>query len=295
MTRAHRLSGIVAYFLIFLMTFGRPALAPAWWEKGHRIITANAVEALPDDMPEFFKAHAAALIRLSVQPDMWKGFGTELRRAESPDHYCDIEKLTDDPLQLVFHPNRYAALKAIYGKHEDPAGVGLLHYRLVEEFQKLRGVFAQYRRDPDDPSIQQEILVYAGLLAHYAGDGSQPLHMTIHFDGRVDHEGKVIKGKGIHARFEGPFVDKFIEQADCRRYVRTPVVYPDLYDAIRRAFAASFNEVDTVYRLDETGKLETPDQASRTFVCQRLAHGSSFLAGLWYTAWKTSAQVTPSR
>ena len=253
------------------------------------------MEALPDDMPEFFKAHAAALIRLSVQPDRWKGFGTELRRAESPDHYFDIEKLTDDPTKLGFHSDRYAALKAIYAMHENPASVGLLHYRLVEEFQKLRGVFAQYRRDPDDPSIQQEILVYAGLLGHYAGDGSQPLHMTIHFDGRVDQQGKVIKGKGIHERFEGPFVDTYIEQADCRRYVRTPVVYPDLYDAIRRAFAESFKEVDTVYRLDETGKLETPDEAARMFVHQRLAHGSSFLAGLWYTAWKTSAQVTPSR
>lgn len=268
-----------------------PTQAQAWWEKGHHMIAANAVEVLPADMPGFFKAGAAALVRLSSQPDRWKEFGTELRRAENPEHYLDHEKLTDNPVKLGFYPDRYAALNAIYKMGETPAGVGMLPYRLLEDFQKLRGAFAQYRRNPEDPNIQQEILVYAGLLAHYAGDTSQPLHMTVHFDGRVDAQGRVIKAKGIHARFEGAFVDKFVAPADCRPYVRTPVVYQDLYGAIREAFATSFAEIDRVYQLDETGLLETPDAATRTFVQQRLAHGSSFLASLWYTAWKASETV----
>lgn len=272
-----------------------PRSGEAWWEKGHQMIAVNAVAVLPNDMPAFFREAKDTLARLSVQPDTWKSYGQELRRAETPDHYLDIEKLTDNPLKLGFYPDRYQALEAIYKKGDAPAGVGLLSYRLLEDFQKLRGALAQYRKNPKDPSIQQEIIVYAGLLSHYAGDTSQPLHLTIHFDGRVDAQGTVIKGKGIHERFEGPFVDKFIEAADFRPFVAPPVVYTDLYQAIRLAFSESFKELDTVYRLDEAGKLETPDEEAKALVRKRLAHGSSFLASLWYTAWVTSADVKVTR
>lgn len=272
-----------------------PRSGQAWWDKGHQMIATNAVAVLPNEMPAFFKDAKDALARLSAQPDNWKLFGQELRRAESPEHYIDTEKLTDNPAKLGFYPDRYQALEAMYKKGDAPVGVGLLPYRLLEDVQKLRGAFAQYRKNPTDLSIQQEIVVYAGLLSHYAGDTSQPLHMTIHFDGRVDAQGTVIKGKGIHERFEGPFVDKYIEAPDFRPLVVPPVVYTDLYQALRTAFSESFKEIDTVYRLDEAGKLETPDEEAKTFVRKRLAHGSSFLASLWYTAWVSSADVKVTR
>jgi hypothetical protein len=275
--------------------FGLPATVGAWWEKGHQIITINAVEVLPADMPAFFRQNAGALAQLSVQPDTWKMYGAELRRAETPEHYFDTEKLTDDPLKLGFHTDRFEALASIFKMGETPAGVGTLPYRLVEDYQRLRGAFARHRKDPKDTAIQQEILVYAGLLSHYAGDTSQPLHLTIHFNGRVDRQGNVIKARGIHERFEGPFVDKFIEQADCLPHVKKPVVFQDIYQAIRMAFSESFRELDAVYKLDEEGRLETPDEATRVFVRKRLAHGSSFLATLWYTAWIASTEVTLSR
>jgi hypothetical protein len=234
-------------------------------------------------------------MRLSVQPDTWKLYGVELRRAETPEHYLDIEKLTDDPLKLGFYADRYKALEAIWKTGETPDGVGMLPYRLVEDFEKLAGAFAQYRKDPKNRAVQEEILVYAGLLAHYAGDAAQPLHLTIHFNGRVDRTGNVVKGKGIHERFEGPFVDNHVETADFRGQVRAPVVFEDVYQAIRAAFAESFREIDAVYRLDEAGKFETPDEESRAFVRKRLAHGSSFLASLWYSAWQASANRKVSR
>ncbi|MBI4553237.1 MAG: hypothetical protein HY710_13325 [Candidatus Latescibacteria bacterium] len=287
----------ILLFCFFLLTtpLTLPVPALAWWEKGHRIVTANAVAALPDDMPRFFKDGAATLIRLSSQPDEWRRFGTELGRTEGPDHYLDTEKLAANPTKLAFQSDRYAALKTYFEMKETPAGIGLLPYRLTEDYQRLRGTFAQYRKDPTNPSIQQEILVYAGLLSHYAGDTAQPLHTTIHFNGRVDQRGTVITGKGIHERFEGVFVDKFIQQADCRKYVGAPVVYPNLSDAIREALAQSFAGIDEVYRLDETGKLKAPDSATKTFVQQRLAHGSHFLTSLWYTAWKESEMSKGAR
>lgn len=276
------------WLCLFMSTMLPPSPALAWWEKGHRIIAANAVAVLPDDVPRFFRDGTAALARLSTQPDAWRDFGTEVLRAGGPEHYLDTEKLTDNPMKLQFEPDRYAALKTYFNMKDTPAGIGLLPYRLLEDYQRLRGTFAQYRKDPTNLSIQQEILVYAGLLGHYAGDTAQPLHTTIHFDGRVDKQGTVTKAKGIHARFEGTFVEKFIKQADCRQYIAAPVVYTNLHEAIRQALAQSFDGIDEVYRLDETGRLAAPDEAARQFVQQRLAHGSHFLASLWYTAWKES-------
>lgn len=287
-------SVLVLSLLIAIAPTAFPSPAFAWWEKGHRIIAANAVAVLPDDMPRFFRDAAPTLIWLSVQPDEWKDFGTELRRAEAPEHYLDTEKLSDNPMNLKFEPDRYAALKRYFEMKETPAGVGLLPYQLIEDYQRLRGTFAQYRKDSTNTSIQQAILVSAGLLGHYAGDTAQPLHTTIHFDGRVDQHGTITKGKGIHARFEGTFVNQFIEQAECRQYVGMPVVYANLYGAIREALAQSFAGIDEVYRLDETGKLAAPDNATKAFVQQRIAHGSQFLASLWYTAWKESETVKHS-
>ncbi len=285
-----RISRTACIISIYVILMPAPSVL-AWWEKGHRIIAANAVAVLPDDMPDFFKKGEATLVRLSVQPDMWKEFGNELRRAESPDHYLDTEYLAPIPAGVKFHRDRYLAMRNMYKQGLDPARVGMLPYRIMEDFQKLRGVFAQYRKNPEDLSIQQEVLFYAGILSHYAGDTAQPLHMTIHFNGRVNNEGRVIKGDGIHARFEGEFVRDFVESADCKPHVRAPVLYLEMQDAIRQAFTTSFTEVDRVYQLDESGQLKKPNKETLTFGRQCLAHGSSFVASLWYTAWVTSEKV----
>ncbi|SVE36270.1 uncharacterized protein METZ01_LOCUS489124, partial [marine metagenome] len=105
-----RISGTVCIISILVILM-QASSAQAWWEKGHRIIAANAVAVLPDDMPGFFKKGAATLVRLSVQPDMWKEFGNELRRAESPDHYMDTEYLAPRPAALEFYKDRYVAMR----------------------------------------------------------------------------------------------------------------------------------------------------------------------------------------
>ncbi len=50
--------------------------------------------------------------------------------------------------------------------------------------------------------MQAKALVYAVFLAHYAADASQPLHLTIHFDGRIEADGTVV-GRGIHEKVDG--------------------------------------------------------------------------------------------
>ena len=132
-------------------------------------------------------------------------------------------------------------------------------------------------------------MFYAGILSHYAGDTAQPLHLTIHYNGRVNADGDVIEAKGVHARFEGEFVRDFISGDDCQEYVQNPVAFKDLRETVRQAFQVSFSNVDRVYELEAAGRFKEPDTRTLEFGRRRLAQGSTFLASLYYTAWIESA------
>ena len=68
----------------------------------------------------------------------------------------------------------------------------------------------------DTKPVEAAILFYAGWLGHYVGDGSQPLHVTINYNGWVGTENPngYTTDHTIHWRFEGPFVDAAISASD---------------------------------------------------------------------------------
>ena len=262
----------------------------AWWEKGHRIATECAVEVLPEEVPAFLREQKEILKYLSGEADRWKRYGPTLRAAERPNHYMDLEMLNEEVSEIAFPSDRYKALRGYFEKGEKIPG--LLFYQIMEYYERLRGSFHEYRARPEDPGVRHAIVSYAGILAHYAEDLSQPLHLTIHYDGRVNARGKVVGNKGIHKRFEGPMVEQYVEVEDCRKFMRTPLVFKNVAEAVKKAMLTSHGFVDEVYRQDDAGKFEKPDRASKTLVRARLAFGAQFLADLWYTAWAHSAEET---
>ena len=71
-------------WLAVLLLLGA-ASAAAWLTPGHRRVAIDAVAALPAEFPAFFRAGAATVGHLSVDPDLHKNPGTpELRSARSP-------------------------------------------------------------------------------------------------------------------------------------------------------------------------------------------------------------------
>lgn len=274
--------------LVLVLISGVRSNAAAWWEKGHRIATACAVEALPEETPAFFREQGEILQYLSGEADRWKRYGPTLRAAERPNHYVDLEMLNEDVSKIVFPSDRYKALRGYFEKGEKIPG--LLYYQIVEYYERLQGSFRAYRAHPEALGIRHAVISYAGILAHYAEDLSQPLHLTIHYDGRVNKRGNVVSNKGIHKRFEGPMVERHVEVGDCRKFMRAPVVLEDVAEAVKKALLTSHGYVDEVYRRDDAGKFETPDQASKELVRARLAFGAQFLSDLWYTAWMRSAE-----
>ena len=94
----------------------RTANARIWGEAGHLMIGDAAAEALPAEMPEFFRSARAQLAYLSPEPDRWRdskerALDPALNDAQSIEHFINTE---DVPGNALNAPNRYAYLDSIH-------------------------------------------------------------------------------------------------------------------------------------------------------------------------------------
>ena len=65
-------------------------------------------------------------------------------------------------------------------------------WAITENYEKLKSDFSfaegvqQYGGTPEEIANAQADCIYVmGVMGHYVGDGSQPLHTTVHFNGWV--------------------------------------------------------------------------------------------------------------
>lgn len=276
-------------FLCVILHFGFiPTLNSlrAWWVVGHGRIAEAAVRVLPEEMPEFFRKAGPALGQMAGDPDRWKNPGTKhLRASEGPEHFLDLEDLGGNEIP----EDRYQTIQLMIRLGKSPDKVGLLPHALLEGFEKLACCFQDLREKPDDPVRQWRCLVYAGSLAHYAGDCAMPLHTTKDYDGRV-REGKPPLQKGIHARLDA-FPEKHgITIDDISQGLKLePVENP--WGRMVAEFRSSHRLVDEAYRLDAAGGFQDPGPESRAFVLQRCRAASRFTAELWVAAWEKSKSL----
>lgn len=262
----------------------------AWHAPGHGRAAVLAVEALPEDVPAFFRNGADAIAASSGDPDIFKKpfAGETLDAAEGPEHYLDWELIEGMDLP----PTRYAFLRELYARKLDPKRVGLLPYAVVEWTQRLTAAFAEHRRWPDDPHISRKCLVYAGNLAHYAADLCMPLHTTVHYDGRADENGKSPRS-GIHLKADG-LLQKLPAGAVTAGQLG-PVAYDDLFPAVMKQYHQTRGHVDRLYELEaDIPDLREPlpaDGPIVEFSRDRLREAAEFTASLYLTAWRDSAKV----
>lgn len=267
-----------------------------WGDHGHRLAAAAAVQALPADMPPFFRAAGDQLIWLDPDPDRWRDFeetkiDPALNGANAPDHYIDFEWTTDGSLKA---PNRYAFLDSLRaaGQTQLP---GFLPFRIVELTQRLRIQFRQWRRMPEGPEkrfLEQRIINDAGVLGHYVTDGANPHHTTIHHNGWVGaNPDSFPTDLRTHSRFESVYVGAKITPADVApRMTAAPVLVAPLRDGVLGYLRTSHGQLRTLYTLDKQERFSETTQgaAHREFASTRLAAGATMLRDLWWTAWATS-------
>jgi hypothetical protein len=303
-----------SHLVLIACAFLTPAgSALAWGASGHRIIGRLAIEALPDTVPTFLRTAASvdAVGELAREPDRWKDSGKTHDSDRDPGHFLDLGddgKVFGGPALSDLPETREAYDAALRAVNSDSWKAGYLPYSIIDGWQQLVKDFtfwridkaaAEHVADPahrawfqsDMAERQQLVLRDLGTLAHYVGDGSQPLHVTIHFNGwgpfpnpdgyTQDH---------VHGPFEGAFVHDRVDPAAVKADM-SPYRYCACGIAKWTAdyLAATSREVAPLYTLYKTGAFASADAQARGFTAERLAAGASGLRDLVVDAWRASA------
>ncbi|MGI8770989.1 MAG: nuclease [Acidobacteriaceae bacterium] len=295
---------------LLLLTLAAPSSCFGWGPDGHRIINRLAAESLPADLPAFLRTKAAIdeIEYLGPEPDRWRGHAEpELNAAQSPEHFIDLE-LADMVAPLP--RRRYDFVAALYAAalaHPDqaselrPEKVGLQPYVTTEVFERLQAGMREYRelaaRGKDTRPAEAAVIYYAGWLGHYVGDGAQPLHTTVNYNGWVEKQNPngYITTPGIHSQFESAFVKKNIRLKDVAPFVSPLHVLNDPFEDYLSYLRQSHALVEQTYQLEATrGFAGKGNEASRRFTEERLAAAASELRDMIATAWRQSASDPPS-
>lgn len=291
-----------------LLTQTLPAFA--WWPQGHSILAAAALKSLPDDVPAYFRHDPGQVAHCAQDPDVAKSpvlpFTTD---REDPEHYIDYELLKG----RAFPATRDGYMTMIAGLNLAPKQAGLVPYAVAEWTERLSITFAEYRKWPNNPYIQTKSLVYAGILAHYAGDLCMPLHVTNDHDGRARPDGSSPR-TGIHAK-----VDSLIEKlnlkpdelakgqdiqvvsatapvpANWQGPANNRAIIKGLFPAILQEMELSRSKINSAYDLEAQLPPEqgawTPSAAITAFTTERGRESTRFIASLYLTAWRRSAAI----
>jgi hypothetical protein len=146
---------------------------------------------------------------------------------------------------------------------------------------------AWYRED----RLRREALILRdiGYLSHFIGDGSQPHHLSIHYNGWGDYpnpEG-FTNSRETHGAFEGAFIRR-VARLDA---VEAAMPAPALEGFDLRARTAAYlmttvAEVTPFYRLEKAGGFTDGDPRGAAFATERLAAGAAELRDLTTLAWR---------
>jgi hypothetical protein len=274
--------------------------AYAWGNGGHRLVNKLAASTLPADVPAFLRSEAAMneIEYLGPEPDRWRSAAEpELSAAQAPEHFIDLE-LAD---ALGTLPHRRLDFEAkVFAAGERPEKIGLQPWEADEVWERLKAALREYRHlaasGQDTRPVEQAVIFYAGWLGHYVGDGSQPLHTTVQYNGWVGpNPNGYTSSHQIHWQFEGPFVAANIHAPEVQAKM-TPVkeIDGDMFNAYVAYLRHSATYVEKVYQLEKVGGFAgAGSAASRDFTAERLASGASMLRDMIYSAWLESAVPVP--
>ena len=288
----------VVAIVLLLMS---PSSVLAWGEKGHLTINRLAIEAAASRLPDFMNASRAHLIYNAYEPDRWREESqSAMHAAQAPDHFFDSEYWGAIP---AIEADRYKFMEKVAAKKVELVQIGYLPYAIIENHGRLVNAFRQWRKAKtagDRESARANAVFYAGLMGHYVGDGSQPLHMSIHYNGWAEtapNPKNFTRDRRLHSRYETAYVNAAVEDTNVRPKVRAPERLKDVFGSIKQYLSLGFSELEPLYELEKAGEFnpEQPRAKSTEFIAAQMARAATMLGNLWYTAWIESGEPVPSR
>ncbi len=324
-------------WLMLLATGAGIFNAAAWDYDGHRTVNQLALASLPKGFGiELTPALKGRIAFLAGEPDRWRNVGdVPLKHFNGPDHYIDLEDLklyglTPETLPVMrydfvadiakareAHPERFPAIDPEKDADHTRELDGFLPWAITEYYEKLKSDFATLKAlkqsggTPEEIANAQADCVYVmGVMGHFVGDGSQPLHTSANYDGWIGDNPKgyttgPVKGERsrIHAWIDGGYIKKTggikIETLVGKIQPATRIANAGDPEAFFRYIVTYLVEqnkfVEPIYEMEKDGQLsgegDTGLQA-RPFIEGQFVKAGQMLGNIWLTAWLEAPEDT---
>jgi hypothetical protein len=294
--------------------------ARAWDYEGHRLINQLALDTLPADFPAFVKTPAARerIGFLGGEADRWRNTtDLSLKHCNGPDHYFDLDLLEAhklDSAQLPIFRYDFAVqllnARAVHAASLPPidplkdsdrtrALIGFLPWTITEYQAKLRSAFSYLKEyesagTPEEIANARENIIYLmGVMGHFIGDATQPLHNTKHHHGWVGaNPNGYSTNYSIHSWIDGGYLNQFgVDAGQLRAKLRpaTPFGSTNTFASVMTFLQDQFKQVEPLYRLEKAGKLSGRREKSpegHDFITGQLHVAAQTLGDLWLIAWQ---------
>lgn len=254
----------------------------AWGGRGHSAICEAAVNLVTEPgLKAFVQTRPHTMGHLCNIPDIyWKGLGGAVGKIGNPTHFIDAEILG---LPLKDIPTDYSKIMAEHTGQENkvkpdlkifsiPTEFGSLWWRAdqfarriaaqKEEFAKA-AIPANGKEEQDDSlpynKAAYEMMINMGLMGHFVGDASQPIHNSVDYDGYMSGHG------GIHSYYEEQVVVYFDADLQARiartaRAMKSKASFLKPSSTVEKMKALSilsFADIKEIYKLDPVLKPST--------------------------------------
>ena len=291
--------------------------ALAWGAAGHRLVGSLAMRALPLEVPEFLRKlePARQVGEVAREPDRLKGAGQPYDADDAAAHRVDVGddlKIARGPSLSALPPSREVYDTALRASMSNQYRAGYLPYAIMDAWQQVVMDFAYWRADvagfkyaktsPERTWFLQDQWIREGMmtrdlgyLAHFVGDGSEPLNVSVHSDGWGDYPNPLSfsNAKGLHALVDSVVARSRIAEKDVTPYLTT---YRDCRCTIQRRTAdyltATQEFVVRLYQIEKSDGFAGNSENSKIFVARRLAAGASELRDMIVDAWHRSAEIS---
>jgi hypothetical protein len=285
--------------LIILLLISTSIQAHAWGRRGHAAVNSIAARLIAElglDASQIGKDRAFDLSYFANVPDLiWKK--SETYNKEWTEHFMDMEffdrGIKDVPVAKALALDR-AEFDKKYPQVEIKAGRSF--WRIREFLKRLDSTANELKKADLTKEKKQELqndwLTAAGLMGHYVGDLSMPLHVT------ENHDGQMTDQKGVHSFFEDLTVNEYdpgeIENA---AYKKAKSLEKSLklsgkepLDLLIQLTDESRKNIPELLKIDKKiGRdLTKAKSAYKQMIINRIASASVYLAELWSRslAWK---------
>ena len=292
--------------------------AGAWDYEGHRLVNQVALASLPASFPAFVRTPEARerIAFLAGEPDRWRNT-SELNHANGPEHFLDLEELTMyglEPAGLdrfrydfvaamararAAHPEKFKPVDPAQDRDHTRQLPGFLPWAILDNFDRLKSTFSALKafEDAGTPeevaNAQANAIYHMGVMGHYVGDGAQPLHTTIHFNGWGETNAMGYTTRPIHSWIDGGYFQKIggVTFAELSPAIQPAAALPagETFKPIVDYLVAQQKLVEPLYQMEKAGKLSGEGPVGlegKPFLTKQLVVGGEMLGSLWLTAWQ---------